>query len=208
MTSFGILEVEIHTELIVNFIKERLNRDNFWNVMFWVWMSSGLSAAWYFGESDTILGGVFFWITLILVPLVVKGCSEVVFIGNKVFLNSEGQSLVGKYPKHLGAIIILTIAVMIITGLVMDKCFDHVNNDISSTILTSILFLIPTLYFIYKNCPISILFNKHAWHANSGTGFYQKGHTPSIPPSRDYITDPKYKNMICNIYNDHHRSRK
>lgn len=166
----------------MGFIKSRLNIDNFWNLMFWLGMSGGISAALSLGEINAVLGGVLFWMTIIFVPLIIKGCSEVAYIGNKVFLNSKGESLAGKYPKNLGAIIILAIIMMIVTR------------------LTAILFLIPTLYFIYKNCPVSILFNKYAWYANSGTGFYQKGHAPSFNTNRDIYYSPLYSDISGNIY--------
>ncbi|WP_342278556.1 hypothetical protein [Candidatus Tisiphia endosymbiont of Myopa tessellatipennis] len=88
----------------------------------------------------------------------------------------------------------------------------------TATTFLGFLLAIPTLYFIYKNCPISILFNKNAWqeeiigmkagtyHANFPSSSFNSNSYSSISHSNtirspDIINDPSYRYLSSNIYN-------
>jgi len=44
-----------------------LNKDNFWNMMFWLGMSGGVAIAQYFSD-DALVAGVLFWAAILSVP--------------------------------------------------------------------------------------------------------------------------------------------
>jgi hypothetical protein len=152
--------IDLNCGNFMRFIKSRLNRDNLTNILFWLSMNLGLAVSSLFDEISIVLARVFFWMTVIFVPLIIRDFSGIAFVGNKTFLNSKGENLASKYPKRLGIFIFLTLAGTAFSGLIMNA---YLEGGINVTMLISIFFLIPTLYFIYKNCPISILFYKTGW---------------------------------------------
>jgi hypothetical protein len=136
-----------------NFIKARLNRDNFWNLMLWFGMSLGWAIGVSISESPSTISTSIVWLTLLGVPYAVKKANKLSFDKEKGFFNKEGRSLKSSYPKNIFDIIILTFLLFPL------ECF--IGGGLS-TMLS--LFLLPlVLYFILKNCPITILFYKNAW---------------------------------------------
>ncbi|WP_143548563.1 MULTISPECIES: hypothetical protein [unclassified Rickettsia] len=84
------------------------------------------------------------------------------FVKEDIFVNSEGREL--KVPRDLPMsffVIVSTVGSMILAGLLLDKYKD--SDLLSSFVIFSLLFGIPILFFIFKNCPISILFNRKVW---------------------------------------------
>jgi uncharacterized membrane protein YhaH (DUF805 family) len=146
-----------------NFIKARLNRDNFWNLMLWFGMSFGWFLAGIIQESHPTVASIIFWITFLGVPYTVKKANKVVFDKENGFFNKEGRSLKTSYPTYIIEITVLAIIACPLMGLIMDGLHLKMSDLVSTTILVSLFLLIPTLYFILKNCPITILFYKNAW---------------------------------------------
>ena len=96
----------------------------------------------------------------------------------------------------------------------MDGLRLKISDATGTTILLSLFFLIPTLYFISKNCPITILFYKNAWCEEvtdirqmtpeeaarfHSTGFKSHGEISrsSIP---NYGSSPQYSYLSSNTY--------
>jgi hypothetical protein len=136
-----------------NFIKARLNRDNFWNLMLWFGMSLGWCLTFSIDELYPTISLITFWITLLGVPYAVKKANKLSFDIENGFFNKEGRLLKTSYPKNILDIIILTFLLFPL------ECF--IFEGMAGTL--SLFFLTPILYFILKNCPITILFNKNAW---------------------------------------------
>ena len=184
---------------IMNFIKARLNKDNLTNLLFFLGMQLGLGLSSLCLEISALLAGIFFWMTVIFVPLIVRDFSGVAFVGNKTFLNSKGESLVAKYPKHLGSVIVLT--------LLLAAFCSYSDDNINTAVLRLVLFLIPTLYFIYKNCPISILFYKTGRDKEiTGITYITNSVHRHAEHSLSYEMrfNPRYNYLGSNIYH-HHR---
>lgn len=195
----------------MNFIKSRLNKDNFWNLMFWVGMTIGLSITEIFGDQNPVAAFVSAWITILGMPYIMTKARPVTFDKNDGFFNSDGMSLKNSYPTRLGVVIFITLLLLAFIGLIVDS--SHINTPplLDAVFMLSFFILIPTLYFIYKNCPISILFNKHTWcstipglenatiHTNSH--FLDKHRTFNIRHTeRNMHSDPSRSWMVGNMY--------
>ncbi|BBB57624.1 hypothetical protein MPCS_01635 (plasmid) [Candidatus Megaera polyxenophila] len=144
------------------FWDSRMNKSNFWNLMFGIGMVLGGFITLKFGKAYPTLGFICAWTTLIGVPLAVRYFSKVTFTDGK-FLTIEGREL--DIPKQLPngfLLIVTTIGTVILIGAISDK-FPKPHLPVVNFIFLSIflisLFFIPVLFFILKNCPISILFN-------------------------------------------------
>lgn len=90
----------------MNFIKSRLNKDNFWNLMFLVGMVVGWSITDAFGKENPTGAFISSWLTILGVPYIIKKACPVTFDKNEGFFNSEGRSLQNSYPTHLGVAMI------------------------------------------------------------------------------------------------------
>ena len=191
-----------------NFIKARLNRDNFWNLMLWFGMSFGWCVTFSIDELYPTISLITFWLTLLGVPYAVKKANKLSFDKKKGFFNKEGRSLKNVYPKDLGNVTWLTFLLFPL------ECF--IFDGMACTL--SLFFLTPILYFILKNCPITILFYKNAW-CKEVTGI--KPMTPEeaaamrtksnssiirhhslIYSTRkpNYYSNPQYRHLPQNIY--------
>jgi len=142
-----------------NFFKSRWNKDNFCTLMFFVCSVLSIFILGIFFEVK--FGGAF--VTILVVGFCVSRFNPVSCIkyeGKKkgklpVFLNSQGQYLNNRLPKEL-LFSIIAMAFWSALGFVL-------KIKISKLEATALMLLMPTLYFILKNCPISIMYKKEAW---------------------------------------------
>lgn len=107
-------------------------------------------------------------------------------------------------------LIILTVIGWIVTGIIMDS-FDPspkllFDNPLLVFILCTIIFSVFSLYFIIKNCPISILLNRNIWHFKPGVNLRSHAdysttrYSEHSSNSTNHFTDPSYKFLPGNIY--------
>ena len=192
-----------------------LSRDNFVNLMFWVGMTLGMVLAECFSAGSTT-SFVILWTTLLLVPYFTKMVQAITFLRGQGFFARDGRSLQDSYPSSLGWVFALTILILIILGAVADELHLNMETHLAS-VVWSIFFLIPTLYFMKRNCPIAILFNLNAWRGglpntkrvkgssfrchNSSSLSASPSHSSTLTPEK-YFTQPGYRHLGGNI---HHR---
>lgn len=200
------------------FWDSRMNKSNFWNLMFGIGMVLGGFITLKFGKAYPTPAFICAWTTLIGVPLTVRYFSKVTFTDGK-FLTIEGREL--DIPKQLPngfLLIAITIGTVILVGAIADKLAktypDVLINLIFAPIFLISLFFIPVLFFILKNCPISILFNYQFLKQQNARGrsSYYSGPEYKSPFADDYsrsssssswTTNPAYSSIGGNIY--HHR---
>jgi hypothetical protein len=147
------------------------------------------------------VSSIVFWCVLVGIPVLIVKFSPVKCVNNESFVNSEGKPV----DVHLIApnpliIFVVTLIIIIVIGAIMDAMSPKMPELLSSFIISSIFFFIPTIYFVIKNCPISLIFSR-AWWA------YVERHAPPPDPNRcrrDTITDASYSFLSSNI---HHRKR-
>ena len=187
----------------MNFIKSRLNSDNFWNLMFWLGMSVGN----VFSEScdDINVACSSLWITILVVPFIVSKAQKITFNKENGFFNSKGRSLKASYPKALAGVIVLTILLIACMGFVADGNKSSMLALLFSDLIAPLFFLIPTLYFIYKNCPIAILFNRHIRHfikpmSQAELAQMNASSSSLFSDSAARYTNPRYSYLPQNIY--------
>lgn len=201
-----IKEIQIFktNEIMFNktIIQDRLNKDNFWNLMFWVLASLCFAVIFVLPFALRIPA---FLATIILIPIYIKTKHGMSFDKRKHFLNKNGVSLKKRYPKNIYGMFFLSFASLPLTGLAIDN-FGW-NIELLDGVFLSVPILVLVLYFIIINCPISILFYKSAW-SKSILGEYPKSNTSNSSFSsstNSYTTDPSYKSLSSNIFNSNKR---
>lgn len=176
-----------------------VTKDRLWNLVFWFGISSGLSLATFvkFTLEMPILFLVTSWSVLLGVPLIVTLANRTRFITKDTFANSEDKILT---PEQIptGNFIWLTALGIALTFVLSDKYAGQ--QVISSFLLFTGLLSGFSLYFIFKNCPISILFNYKFWQLE----FY---YGPQGNGNKDYYSRVKNNSIFSgrpeNIYIDH-----
>ena len=184
----------------MGFIKSRLNKDNFWNLMCWAFITLCTMLSEYFNNIKLVEYS-FLCFSILGVPFIIKQIQDVKFDKKYGFFNSNGRSLKDSQPKHLIFAIVFSIGLILSIGFIKNRLFPELNTTLSTTLYWSIFLLIPTLYFILINCPISLLFNKNAFKPIS------PAESARLNVTSDYIHDPKYSFMSCNMYNHHRKHR-
>ncbi|MEI7999521.1 MAG: hypothetical protein WCH62_08465, partial [Candidatus Omnitrophota bacterium] len=189
------------------------NRDNFWNLMLWFGISFSWPVILFVGKPVIDSGAwTFLLVILFVVPYLAAQGAKVSFDKEKGFLNKEGKSLKNVYPRKFGMVIFLTILSPVLILFLAGMLQSDILIFLVIGFLLPLVLLTPTLYFIIKNCPITILFNKNAW-CEEVTGMRQmtpeeRARFDSISSKRSddsnkYRTSPAYRHLISNI---HHRN--
>ncbi|RYE05652.1 MAG: hypothetical protein EOP33_00010 [Rickettsiaceae bacterium] len=192
-------------EVNMSWFKARWNKDNFWNLMFWLGITANMVLVDVFVESMPKLALAFFVSGITLTPYLLTRANKTTFNKEKVFINKQEESLEKRYPKHLFEIFFFnTIATIFVIT-------DGIVPSLATT-YTAIGLAVPVLYFIILNCPISILFNKNVWNKRV-TGLdpnttYQHSFSPQLHKHkepmlipRSQYTDPKYSYLDGNTFN-------
>jgi hypothetical protein len=159
----------------VGFIRARLNRDNFWNLIFWLALSSGFLAATSLKESFPKIAGVIFWTTIIGTPLVVRLFNKVTFTEDNRFCNRTGEDITDRQPSR-GGCFVFSVAIAILSGAILDSSFPK-DSKLAEVIGAFTILSGPSLYFMLINCPITIVFNLKAlkyWAALNKYSDHQK----------------------------------
>ncbi|WP_341753795.1 hypothetical protein [Candidatus Tisiphia endosymbiont of Dioctria rufipes] len=86
----------------MNWIKSRLNKDNFWNLMFWRGICFSVFLSEQIADFSGIGGLVSLVLSLTLIPYILTRFNQVKYTDNKIFLNSQGEDLTNRLPKRLG----------------------------------------------------------------------------------------------------------
>ena len=162
----------------IGFIKTRLNRDNFWNLMFFLGLFLGISLA--------LITDIMFlaWIAIIGTPWLVKKNSDITFDKPTLTFLINRTTTIKKTGGELVLLFIGSCAIMTLIGLILDGF--RVENSVVVALVRSFPILLPSLYCILNNFPIAIFFTKEAWvgdgstrpHRDSGYEGYKERHNP------------------------------
>ena len=194
-----------------NWIKERLNKDNFWNVMFWVGICLNIVLI---EVTDSIL---LFLISLVLIPVSLTKINKVKYTEDNIFMTSSGRILNSIFPLQFSWVL---AAMILLTAFVFVPFFIIPVVKVTGFIIATFVgfpLLILTLYFIYKNCPISILFNKKAWspevlgvepnRGGTNSDYKPFKYNSSNNPYENPITSTRYSGCSWNIHNSNYNKR-
>lgn len=181
-----------------------LSKDRFWNFVFWFGMSGGITLSFSVpanAQAQYKLSTILILLTILVVPLLVRHFSKTTFIKDTLFLNKEGELLnAEKDTPNAVLTIISTVILTAITGAILDKYFKGMSNIASSFIILNVFFGVTSLFFIFKNCPIAILFNRKMWKIEPRAYKSLKYKNNSYQYANDVIHNPTYRNHISNIY--------
>jgi len=179
-----------------SFWDSRMNKSNFWNLMFGIGFILGIGLFFILalGSASPLPPYVFiiFWTTLIGIPIIVRHFSKVTFTDGK-FLTIEGIEL--DIPSQLPNgffIVVTTIGMVILIETILHK-FPRMHGNAIANLIVSPIFVISlifnfVLFFILKNCPISILFNYQFLKQQNARG------------RSSYYSGPEYKSPFANSY--------
>ena len=193
-----------------------LTNDRKWNLIFWFVMSLGFSGILFM---DDLLGfkmlNLFALIALvILLPMILTTFNPTSTDENDKFFNSDGEEIKAKnLPTVVAAFCAigsfgLTIA--------MENEYLAGNALVTNFIFCVLLFSGFSMYFIIKNCPISLIFRRHWWsYIDKITPTSQRSYTSTssrsfTKPARvhrssgAHIYSAAYSGNSGNVY---HRSR-
>lgn len=137
-----------------------LTKDRFWNFVFWFAISGGLAIGEFFRFNLKILEIASFieQSTVIAIPLLLLIFNRTRYIKEDTFANSEGVVLTKKQMPYI--MFSMDIIPVFLLSFVLAE---NIENIIISFIFFYSLFSGLSLYFIFKNCPISILFHSKFW---------------------------------------------
>jgi len=207
----------------MGFIKLRLNKDNFWNLMFLVATASGIMLSeWLMAMPEVSLIGLLTLITsLTFVPWLMISLNSVSWVGGKAFVSKQGRLINTKPLKWLLLVFPAIAGSIVVVPDFSEILFSSQTLDrfIITLIFTS-FFIAPVLFFILINCPISILFNRNSYRPSvNGMKFQQSNfgnHGSQIQKSnfgnhgsqikemlQDRYTSPSYAGLSYNIHNIH-----
>jgi hypothetical protein len=168
------------------FIASRINRDNFWNLMFFALWNIGLGLAFFIasiGGKESVVGSIAMlacWVMIPGIPYFIKRNAGITFDKEKMqFLNREGQELNGRAPN-----VLLMISLTAICAALVTTCSDGsgqytTNHIIVLSTFCVMITLVPTLYCMIKNFPIIIYFKKETWIGSGTTSNLTSNHTRS-----------------------------
>jgi hypothetical protein len=195
----------------MNFITSRLSKDNFWNLVVFLGILLTVAIAEHFSSA------LMFVLAFTAVPYLLTRFNKVKYLEDGTIVNSQGEDLNDRLPRALLLIIILDLI------LISYKFFGLIAktpDGFKGTVALGIITFLPTLYFVIKNCPISILFNltpflcRRTIDASGISKDYMVISRRPMSSSHDHsasrndlITNPIYGHLPQNIYHSNHNRR-
>lgn len=192
------LELNIPNQPKVGFIASRMNKDNFWNLMFWLGMFLGFSSATFIDKQP--ISGIIGVVTLFGMPYLVKRNTDVSFDkleqGAPMFIINGNKRV---NATGIGFIALLVVSLPITAVLTDAK---------SKLAILFVFWFIPALYCILRNLPIAVYFKKEAWVGDGTVSCSSKSRdrhhfstTKTHSRKESIVTSPRYRYLSCNIYN-------
>jgi len=193
------LELNIPNQPKTGFIASRMNKDNFWNLMFWLGMFLGFSSAAFIDKQP--ISGILGVVTLFGVPYLVKRNTDVTFDkmeqGTPMFIVNGNKRVNATGIGFVGLLVVSLPITAVLTGAK------------SKLAILFVFWFIPALYCILRNLPIAVYFKKEAWvghgtasYGSSSSGGYYSSNQYFFDRNRsDIVHDHTYRHLSCNIYN-------
>lgn len=204
----------------ITFLQSRLNKDNFWNIMFFVGMGIGFLIAYIIvllasTNKFPAAASIVCWLTILGVPYIVKKNSGLTFDKEKLqFFDRNNEVLNDRCPNFF-LMIIFTVAGSALTALMLDSLKNIISHSIAMIIFGMMPLLIPTLYCILKNFPIAVYFRKETYIGDGTARSYSSGNTSSDrhkthSPFSNHVSqlnspfnqvhNPIHRHLATNIY--------
>ena len=144
-----------------DFINNRLNKDNFWNVMFFATFFAGLLLG---NMIPQPFGGIVFWLSPVAAVFLVKHNTQLTFDKKTLeFTTSQGNKVQKAGLMFFWLLFASFFLSAGLTGLISK------TTDINLFFFFFTLF--PALYCILRNFPIAVYFKKEAWVGNGAKSY-------------------------------------
>ena len=187
-----------------DFINARMNKDNFWNLMFFATLAGGVGIA--FATNIMILS----WFAIAGSIWIAKRNSSIIFDKDKLEFVINEKKRIKAWGGEFIILLFSSFGAVAIIGFILDG----LKIDDSSLILAimmSLLVFLPVLYCILRNLPIGVYFKKEAWIGNGKTScrainsdnnFANNAFNDSKRTSMnyDYLSDNMYHNSYLDRY--------
>ena len=166
------LELNIPNQPKEGFIASRMNKDNFWNLMYWLGMFLGFGSASFIAHP---ISGIICWIAIIGMPYLVKRNTDITFDkmeqGVPMFIVNGNKRVNATGIGFVGLLVVSFFIAVLITRV-----------D-SIPVFFLVLWFTPALYCILRNIPIAIYFKKEAWIRKKLEVIEKENYvdTPNIP---------------------------
>ena len=191
-----------------DFINARINKDNFWNLIFATLLFVGMSLGFIIKQPFGWI--ICFIMTTAAIALVKYNC-HLTFDKEKIeFTTSQGLKIQKAGVLFIWLMLISGFLAVVAVALIPEK------GAIGVSLLNSILFsfffsLFLSLYCILLNFPIAVYFKKEAWIGNGQSSHSAAGSDDissnklfdsmgSIDNNRSIVTDLSYRYLSCNVY--------
>lgn len=206
-----ILYFKGYARLIMDFIKVRLNKDNFRNLMFLAATALGIMLSEWLSSIPnlSLLGLVTLIISLTFVPWLMIFLNRVCWIeDSKIFVSKQGRVINTKPLKLLLLVFPAIAGSTVVVPDFLETLFS--SNTLDRFIITLVFvsfFIAPVLFFILINCPISILFNKNCYRFSAGGVKFEQSNVKrhqsltSSPTMIEKTTSIHYAYLSYNIHN-------
>jgi len=158
-----VIKLQNAPEPQTGFIASRLNKDNLFNVLFFLGMSGGYNLASFLKIQPA--SSIIALVTTFAMVFMVKRNASITFDKEKMeFIHSNGSRSknngIGLIFLILGSFFLSSVFIGLIGN----------NLLISKIIACSAFFILPVLYCIARNLPIAVYFKKEAWTSLELTG--------------------------------------
>jgi hypothetical protein len=192
------LELNIPNQPKIGFISSRMNKDNFWNLVYFVGMFIGFASAVLIDKQP--ISGIIGVVTLFGMPYLVKRNADITFDkmeqGAPMFIINGNKRV---NATGIGFVALLVVSLPITAVLTGAK---------SKLAILFVFWFIPTLYCILRNLPIAVYFKKEAWVGDGTVSCSSKSRdrhqfstTKTHSRKESIVTSPRYRYLSCNIYN-------
>ena len=190
------IELQNSAKPQTGFIASRLNKDNFWNIVFLSGTTFSVGVAQLL--MDLIPGGIILlFLTLVLAPYLISKANPLMY-KDKIFHSfSANRAIASALPQATGFILFLSIPFTVFWVLFIHDKYPHLDENMA--VYNAIFWFIPTVYFIIKNYPISMLFYKNAWYIE-GANTYSSNSNHSKHHESLLSTNQLINNPINNWY--------
>lgn len=179
-----------------NFINTRMNKDNFWNLMFCSALVGGVGIA--FATNIMILS----WFAIAGSIWIAKRNSSIIFDKEKLEFVINNNKRVKASGAEFIILMFASFGFMAIIGFILDGLKINDSPLVLSTMM-SLLVLFPVLYCILRNLPIGIYFKKEAWSDGKDSSSYPSRNRNNSKPLlglERMRTDPLNSWNSTNIY--------
>jgi len=124
--------------------------------MFWVGIVLAVFISELLSNISSLLSLLCIVLSILFVPSRLTKLNKVEYTKDKIFLNSQKENLKERLPTKFPVVLLINL---IIFPIILSRYF----NALNISVIIGLVLLLPTLYFVIINCPISILFNINAW---------------------------------------------